>query len=95
MASLYMSRGTGGLSSMVLGSFFEASEARQNDGAEYQDAPPEVGRACALRDTVCLGLGFSLSGFGATTTTGGLAAGCPESRISPIMDQPIHELCIH
>lgn len=67
---------------MVRGSLLEASEAKQNNGAEYQEAPPDPGRAYALRDTVCLALGFSLSGFGATTAAGGVAAGCPESRIS-------------
>lgn len=77
-----MSKGTEGLFSVVHGSLLEASEAKQNNGAEYQEAPADVGRAYALRDTACLALGVSLSGFGAATTTGGMAAGCPESRIS-------------
>jgi len=67
---------------MVHGDLFEPGGVKQSDGAEYQEAPPDVGRAYAFRDAACLVIGVSLSGFGATTNAGGMAAGCLQSWVS-------------
>lgn len=77
-----MSKGTEGLFSMVHGALPEASEAKQNNGAQYREASLDMDGVYALRATACLALGVSLSGFGATTTAGGMAVGCLEIRVS-------------
>lgn len=53
---------------MVHGSLLKGSEVKQNNGAEYPDSLPDVGKDYVMGDT-CLALRVSQSGFGTTITT--------------------------
>lgn len=57
------------LLSMVHGSLLKGSEVKQNNGAEYLDSLPDVGKDYVMGDTACLALRVSQSGFGTTITT--------------------------